>query len=190
MKKTLFLILTVFLLAFVCHADSSDYTYTVLDEAEKTCRITKYSGADEFLSIPGTLDGYTVTQIGDRAFLGNDAIVTLTIPETIKYIGIDAFWHCSSLKTVTLPASFPGSGLAAGAFGYCEALEKIDLPEGMKSLGQLMFIGCKALQEIEIPETVRTIGANAFTDCAGLKTLTLPSALTSIGEWAFRGCTE
>lgn len=190
MKKTLFLILTVVLLAFVCHADSSDYTYTVLDEAEKTCRITKYSGADEFLSIPGTLDGYTVTQIGDRAFLGNDAIVTLTIPETLKYIGIDAFWHCSSLKTVTLPASFPGSGLAAGAFGYCEALEKIDLPEGMKNLGQLMFIGCKALQEIEIPDTVRTIGANAFTDCAGLKTLTLPSALTSIGEWAFRGCTE
>lgn len=46
----------------------------------------------------------TVTSIGKRAFMGTP-LSSVVIPEGVKTIGENAFWRCTSLQTVTVPAS-------------------------------------------------------------------------------------
>ncbi len=46
----------------------------------------------------------TVTSIGRRAFMGTP-LSSVVIPEGVKTIGENAFWRCTSLQTITVPAS-------------------------------------------------------------------------------------
>ncbi|MCD7797490.1 MAG: leucine-rich repeat domain-containing protein [Clostridiales bacterium] len=46
-------------------ATSGDYEYTV---SNGTAEITGYTGLETELTIPSTIDGYTVTSIGEDAF--------------------------------------------------------------------------------------------------------------------------
>ncbi len=41
-----------------------------------------------------------ITSIGEKTFYGNSRIVSATIPETVTYIGDDAFKGCTNLKSV------------------------------------------------------------------------------------------
>ena len=56
---------------------SGDYQYIVLED--NTAEITKYIGKAEALTVKDTLDGLTVTSIGDEAF-SNCPNLTLTVP--------------------------------------------------------------------------------------------------------------
>ena len=48
----------------------------------------------------------------------------------------------------------------------------------------------KAMNEIEVPDYVTSIGGGAFSGCGGLTSITIPDSVTSIGGWAFSGCTR
>ena len=48
-------------------AVSGDYTYEELSNG--TVSITKYNGTDTSVTIPSTINGKTVTRIGDNAFI-------------------------------------------------------------------------------------------------------------------------
>lgn len=81
----------------------ADYDYTVLSDG--TVEITYYKGTDANVVIPETIDGYTVTSIGDSAFLMRTGITSVEIPETVKYIGAKAFSNCSGITEIVLPES-------------------------------------------------------------------------------------
>lgn len=49
-----------------------------------------------------------------------------------------------------------------------EAHGKVIVPKGVTKIGDSAFYGCKALESIELPNSVKTIGKNAF-ECRGLK---------------------
>ena len=70
---------------------SGDFEYSVLSEDEKTCEITKYNGMATELEIPSQLDGYKVTNIGDYAFQNCISLESVTIPNSVTYIGDSAF---------------------------------------------------------------------------------------------------
>ncbi|MBQ5778465.1 MAG: leucine-rich repeat domain-containing protein [Paludibacteraceae bacterium] len=102
---------------------------------------------------------------------------------SVKSIGDDAFFECSSLTTITLPEGVTEIG--RGAFGYCTSLTSITLPEGVKSIGDDAFFECSSLTSITLPEGVTEIGRGAFANCSSLTSITLPESVTSIGEVAF-----
>ena len=56
-----------------------DYEYKVLDDG--TVEITKYSGTDEKVVIPSTINGKKVTSIGEWAFSDCESFTTITIPK-------------------------------------------------------------------------------------------------------------
>ena len=136
----------------------NDYEYEVLDDG--TVEISKYTGSDEEVTIPSTIDGKKVTSIGE-----------------------DAFYWCTSLTSVTIPNSVTSIG--AWAFESCESLESVTIPNSVTSIGRSAFCYCTSLTSVTIPNSVTSIGAWAFWECTGLTSVTIPNSVTSIGYWAF-----
>lgn len=55
-------------------------------------------------------------------------------------------------------------------------------------IGSNAFGGSYSLQKIELPNSVKTIGSYAFAGCTALKEITVPPSVTSIGKDAFESC--
>ena len=81
----------------------SDFEYEIHDGS---VFITGYNGTAKVLEISPTaeIDGivYDVAGIAEYAFEGNEAITSVTIPESVKTIGEGAFYDCTSLTAVTV----------------------------------------------------------------------------------------
>ena len=125
-----------------------------------------------------------IEYIGSRAFF-KTGIIDLAIPDSVKEIGIRAFYGCDDLKTVTI-----GHGLAQipdYAFYECVSLEEVYMANGSVDIGAHAFQNCKALTKVELSKTLKTIGKAAFLGCEALVDLELPASLTTIGEHALRG---
>lgn len=113
------------------------------------------------------------------------SIRTIIIPEGVESIERFAFCN-SSLSTVTLPQSVKTIGI--GAFEGCENLQKIDIPEEVKNIKELTFVGCSDLKEISIPKYLKSIGYYAFSGCTSLQRIIIPDTIESIGSCAFKDC--
>ncbi|MDR1735489.1 MAG: leucine-rich repeat domain-containing protein, partial [Oscillospiraceae bacterium] len=79
--------------------DADDYVYYEADDGN--VYITRTSGAGEIAVIPSMINGKPVTQI-NRAFLNNNRIKAVVIPETVTSIGDSAFQANSKLEIVVI----------------------------------------------------------------------------------------
>ena len=156
----------------------------ILEEDEVT--IKGYEGKESDLEIPSKIDGHKVTKIGENAFDGNEEIINVTIPDSVKTIDLYAFYNCTSLETVSIPESVTSIG--EGAFANCTALNTINLPSKIKTISYGLFASCSNLTKIEIPSKVTSIDGYAFYACTSLKDVNIPEGVTSIGESAFYYC--
>ena len=76
-------------------------------------------------------------------------------------IGSNAFYKCSGLTSLTLPAGITSIG--DEAFVDCSGLTSLNLPAGITSIGSEAFYGCSGLTSIYVyAEKVPDIGRNAF----------------------------
>ena len=75
-----------------------------------------------------------------------------------------------------------------GAFSCCDNLVSVQLPNGLKSMGESAFQGCTSLKDIRIPEGVVSIEDGTFYRCENLASITLPESLKTIEHGAFEEC--
>ena len=101
-------------------------------------------------------------------------------------IGSLAFYGCSGLTSLTLPAGITSIG--GRAFYGCSGLTSLTLPAGITEIGESAFWGCSRLTSLTLPDGITSIGSYAFYRCRGLTSLTLPAGITYIGVEAFYGC--
>ena len=87
---------------------SGDYQYCILEDG--TAEITWYFGEESVLKIPNTLDGKTVTSIGNQAFYLCSTLTSIELPDSVTSIGDEAFAWCSSLTNIELPDSVTSIG--------------------------------------------------------------------------------
>lgn len=162
---------------------SGAFSYRLLDDG--TAEITRvYFEEDQTsLDIPAVIDGYSVTSLGYYAMGNYGALETVTLPDTLTYIGNGAFSLCRSLTRITLPDSL--ETIDTAAFFGCDALKMIDIPAHVKSIGNTAFRQCRALKRVMIPDSVESIGKMAFFECDSLQSVRVPSAVSVIGESAF-----
>ena len=142
------------------------------EESENgTVTITKFvSSSSTDIELPSTIDGKSVTSIGDRAFNAYD---------------IDA---CSNLTSIIIPDSVTSIG--DYAFFRCISLANITIPNGLTSIGEDAFCECTSLVDVTIPDSVTSIGQYAFSNCTSLTNVTIPDSVTSIGVGTFSECTS
>ena len=162
---------------------SGDYGYTV--QPDGTASISSYKGAGGELTIPGQLDGYPVTGIGEKVFYDNQDIKKVTLPDSVESIGWLSFSQCKNLETVETGANLKTIG--SSAFYDCEKLTSISLHNQLTTIRYEAFSRCTALKKIELPESLEKISDWAF-EFSGLETVTLPSKVTEIGRSTFEGC--
>ena len=106
----------------------------------------------------------SVTSISTKAFEGCSALESLTLG--MKSI-TEVFRYNKSLKYLTLLDSVKSIG--ANAFYDCESITSVTLGNGVTSIGDRAFQECSALKSIIIPASVTSIGAYAFKGCTSLR---------------------
>ncbi|HHT21957.1 MAG TPA: leucine-rich repeat domain-containing protein [Bacteroidales bacterium] len=94
---------------------------------------------------------YSVTSIGNGAFISCEYLTSIAIPSSIATIGDNAFWACTELSSITIPHSVTTIG--SWAFGYCTGLRSINCyvadPASITTFGKDIFL--------EIPKNYCTL---------------------------------
>ena len=152
---------------------------------EGNISIMEYKGSSENVAIPDNFDGFPVVSIGQNAFQKKD-IVSVTIPDSVTYIGWGAFSSCSNLKSVVIGKSV--ETISESAFSYCESLEKIVIPDSVKKIKAFAFRGCENLTSVDFGNSLEEIGNEAFNSCSSLTSVVIPDSVTYIGDYAFSNC--
>ena len=67
-------------------------------------------------------------------------------------------------------------------------IKRVNIGEGVTSIGNCTFYGCTALTEVNIASTVTDIGNKAFYNCTSLTSIDIPGGVTRIGTGAFDSC--
>ena len=134
-----------------------------------------------------TIDG-KATAIQEQAFWGCSTLKSITLPDTITKIEQYAFANCSSLTSIVIPGSVVE--MRNHIFDNCTSLITATIGEGVTYISQRMFQGCTVLTNVNLPDSVTEIGANAFSDCIALKSITIPKNVQRIGGEAFLNCSS
>ena len=135
-----------------------------------------------------SVQGASVTSIGDSAFDRCSGISEVIIPESITEIARRAFRDCTGLETVRIPDSI--TRIEDEAFSGCTALKNLTLGEAIRSIGKGAFQDCASLTEVIVPDEVNNVGDFAFADCSSLVSIKLGERVSNVGSWAFSQCTS
>ena len=200
------------------------------DKSNGTVSIIGFDVNKTTAEIPEKINGKVVSEIGRNAFYGAEKLVSIKIPDTVTYIGETAFYECFKLQSIVLPANlkeidsraFYEAGLknvtfnskleiiGDYAFAY-NSLEKITVPDNVKSIKERAFFACQNLTYIKFPKKVDNFGERVLEFCyaleeivlppentkvpdylawfcKGLKKVTIPDGVTEIGPKAFKDC--
>ena len=120
------------------------------------------------------------------------SLTTIEIPASVETIGYDAFFGCSSLKTVTFEKGSKLKTVETNVFIYCTSLTSIEIPASVEEIERNAFSGCTSLQTVtfEKGSKLKTIGYFAFINCTSLTTIEIPASVETIRGGAFSDCTS
>ena len=181
--------------------DGVEWEYS-LDEAGNAV-IGVAMGFSGPLVIPAELDGHPVTELQGHSFSSAFGTIdpSVTIPDSVKKIGGEAFKGQTNLVTVRL-----GSGVeqiilgSSGAFVDCTSLAEFEVDAGNATYsavdGLLYSKDGKTLAfyppgkgaAFTVPNGTEAIGPLAFEYCKTLVSVAMPDSVRTIGKQAFWYC--
>ncbi len=157
-----------------------------------------------------------VEHIGSSVFSDSN-LTTIEIPQTVRYIGMNAFQGSYMLERVEMPEAGALYEIGDWAFSNCTALRELTISMGVEYLGDGIVQNCSSLESFygafvgedgrslvvdgtlkgiapagltrySIPEGVTAIGDSALRGCGELTSITIPESVVEIGESAFSHC--
>ncbi len=116
-----------------------------------------YDGDDEIVVIPETINGKTVTEIADGAFVNADTVRAVKLADTIEVVGESAFNLVDELEIVVAGSNL--KRVEDYAFTSCPKLRCLELNEGLEYMGACAVVANPSLKEFYIPGSVKEIGS-------------------------------
>ena len=122
------------------------------------------------------------------------------IPDTVTIIGLNSFYNCKNLTSITIGKNVKSIG--DNAFQGCSGLISIIIPYNVVTMGLAAFQDCSGLTNIEIQSTIidvsfvelpigiTSISDNAFKGCTDLSNISIGDGIKIIGNNAFQSCTR
>lgn len=108
--------------------------------------------------------------------MNNDVLVkytgtvsTVSVSDTVKVIGEEAFANNMSINTVSCGKNV--KEILHGAFANCTYLTKAELPDTVEKLDSAAFSGCENLNHLNIGKNLKDIGQGAFAGCNSLENI-------------------
>ena len=130
-------------------------------------------------------------------------IESVTLPNSIKRIGVDAFYGCESLKATNYLGSISDwckiefEDVDANPISYThnliidgEEIKDVNIENNITKINNYAFYNCCHIVSLTIPFSVTSIGSDAFFGCVKLRELSIPGSVTKIGSSAFAKCTS
>ena len=106
------------------------YEYEVVDS---TVKIVKYTGNESSVKIPDSINGRSVTKIGEYAFEEKQSLTEVILPNKLESIGDFAFFGCIKLKKLDIPQTVKEIG--QNAVGYFEKNNIMSPVDGIVIIG-------------------------------------------------------
>lgn len=166
-----------------------DWGYDLITSGDNAGKavIVSYSGSGGNLTIPDSVGGYAVAEIGKgtnrSTVFDNNSIsdTTITIPTTVKKINQYAFYNVSKLKgDLVIPSNVEQIGFSAFAQ---TGITSLSLTDGLKRIDTNAFYGCSNLiTDLTIPNTVTALYDGAFSQCGGVNNIILPTGIDTISK--------
>ncbi len=181
---TLILLALSMLVSVSCESgEKKEKTKFIYEIVDGYAVITGYSGIEDEVSVPSTIEGNTVKAVAENAFKGMVGLKKLTLPDSVTIIDY-AFSECPDLETVEL-----GSGIVSmnGAFKDCPKLTSVSGGNSVKELSEA-FMNCAALKSAYIPKTV-TNCISSFRGCKSLTSVNIEEGVTAL-PYTFTDCTS
>ncbi|NLV86687.1 MAG: leucine-rich repeat domain-containing protein [Clostridiales bacterium] len=124
----------------------------------------------------------SVEKIDTYTFVNNQFLEILRLPAALEEIPRSMCYLCLNLRELTIPDTVKKIGDEAFS---TSGLELINLPEGLEKIGDFAFSGCENLVLSPLPKGLKSIGEKAFANCLWIPYYTIPESVTSIGGRAF-----
>lgn len=146
--------------------------------------------------------------IADEAFINRIDLTSITIPETVVFIGKDAFKNCSGLKEI----NFNAKDCIYDIWSGCTEVTTILLGDFVENVKANMFSNFENLTTVTIGKSVKSILGGAFANnprlnmiyynvekdlgastdvfenCPNLTTIHIGPEVKEIGSNIFKGC--
>ena len=131
-------------------------------------------------------------QSGDLYYnITSDSTVAVTYQEYYSYSNYASIYTVTVPETVTYDGTtYSVTSIGNNAFQHCRSLISVTIPNSVTSIGNNAFVDCSSLTSITIPNSVTGIGNNAFRKCSSLTSITIPNSVTNIGDGAFGYCSS
>ena len=134
--------------------------------------------------IEGATDGTSqLKEIDSHAFLNCKKLASITLPNTVTYLGDDdpnsiegsgMFEGCESLTSFKFPSSYASRNLPGFTFKNCKNLATIDWNGyNPKRLNSCAFWNCDKITWPQVPQSVEELGADCFAYCSSLTSVDL-----------------
>ncbi len=166
--------------------------YTGITQFGKYC----FKGCTDLTEIKYADNLFTA---GIGGFMDCTKLKKVTVGAFCQSIEDETFCNCIGLEKVTYngaPSSsvsvqLPDDFIRVGSKAFLgTAINSIELPSDLNTLGSEVFKNCTQLSSLEIPKNIQVINGGFCQGCTSLKSVSIPALTQSIKNNAFNGCTS